>query len=107
MMIRSTPEKQAEQAKLANDVESFLANGGEIKTLPGFGMEPRITNVSALRFELNNTGKDNSLPDHIDQGIMNDLKSGMGTTQVARKWRVGTTTVTVRKDKLLAQQERL
>lgn len=107
MTFRATPEKRQEQAKLANDVESFLANGGEIQQLEGFGMAPRITNVSALRFELNNTGQDNSLPDHIDQGIIKDLKSGMSTTQVARKWRVGTTTVTVRKDKLLAQQERV
>jgi hypothetical protein len=102
-MRTDNTNKRIESQAIARDVEQFLINGGQIKTLPGFGIQPTI--VDGRRFSLNTLGQDNSLSADIDQGIIEDLLAGMTTTQVARKWRVGTTTVTIRRDKLLARGE--
>ena len=101
-MNRASPAKRQEQAKLAYDVESYLANGGQITELPGFGMAPRITQINASKFELG-VGNDNSLNRELDEAIKRDLLAGMGTTQTARKHNVGTTTVTKRKDSLMSK----
>ena len=104
-MNRASPEKRAEQDAIKSDVEKFLANGGEIEQLEGFGMKPRISGISAVRFALNTEGKVNKKSEGVDASIREDLLAGMGVSAVARKHRVGTSTVTRRKDSLIARGE--
>ena len=90
---------------LAADVDAFLANGGEIEKLDSFGMRPKISDVSAVRFSLNTEGKVNKKSEGVDASIREDLLAGMGVSGVARKHRVSTSTVTRRKDSLIARGE--
>lgn len=104
-MDRSTPENTAIRERLEADVAQWLAQGNEPEQLPGFGMTPKISEVDGRRFALHNDGNVNKLDDLVDSGIKADLLAGMGTVQVARKWNVGTTTVTRRKEQLQSRGE--
>ena len=104
-MFRSTPENNELRERLEADVAQWLASGNEPEVLPGFGMQPKISEVDGRRFALHTDGNVNKLDDEVDSGIRADLLAGMGTVQVARKWNVGTTTVTRRKDKLQSRGE--
>jgi len=105
MTFRSTPENTAIRERLEADVAQWLAQGNKPEKLPGFGMAPKISEIDGRRFALHNEGNVNKLDDFADAGIKADLLSGMGTVEVARKWKVGTTTVTRRKDILIARGE--
>jgi hypothetical protein len=104
-MIRPSPAKIQEQTQLQADVEAFLARGGQVEELPGFGMAPKITHVAGQRFTLNSDGRVNTLTPEVNQGIYDDLKAGLSSSEIVRKWQVGSSSVLKRKEHLIARGE--
>ena len=95
---------------LAADVDAFLANGGEITELPGFGCRAGL-DATRIKFTYQISGGDGrviskslkQLPDELLPAIDRALIAGEVMSVISRQYEVGRSLIIRRRDFLLSR----
>ncbi len=108
MINRPGKVKIEARCALAADVDAFLANGGEITELPGFGCRPSLdSTVIRYSFQMSNGDVVNKtikqLPPELLPAIDAALIAHEVMSTVAKKFDVGRSLVIRRRDFLLSK----